>query len=79
MMVKKTDEPKGGWLAPGCPDENGDCGPRVARFYADGTRMVRGKKVWKWKPITEAYRKRKERENMKREKARAKKEKAWGS
>ena len=47
MTKKKSqdDAPPGGWIGP-----SGDSGPPIA--YATDTRMVHGKRVWNWKPVT---------------------------
>lgn len=57
MRKKKIidDTPEGGWLAPRSPDKSGDTGPIDFTHYATDTKMVRGIRVWNWKPITEGY------------------------
>jgi hypothetical protein len=46
----KDDTPKGGWDTPGVPDLS-----QQSTHYAAGTKKVKGKLEWVWKPVDEKY------------------------
>lgn len=48
----KDDTPEGGWLG---PNGDGFMSKMTPTHYAEATKVVRGKRVWAWKPVTEAY------------------------
>lgn len=58
--IRTKDEPEGGWLGPDMPDplgrdlldpEYAPARERPSIAVACGTKLVRGKLEWKWRPI----------------------------
>jgi hypothetical protein len=50
-MKRKNDTPAGGWLGPASDGGHG----LHATHFATSTKLVRGKREWDWKPITEKF------------------------